>query len=280
MNDYQRIGLAIDFLENHRSEQPSLKALADHVRLSPFHLQRLFKRWAGISPKQFLQFNTLQIAKRLLRDSESVLGASFDSGLSGPGRMHDLFVTFDAVTPGTFKTLGSGMEIRYGFHESPFGICFIAVTDKGICALSFPDRINTDSVDELKANWPAASIIKDQDGTGGFIEQIFAVEPDNNKPFHLLIRGTNFQIKVWEALIRIPPGRVISYDRIAGLIGNPKASRAVGNAVGANPISYLIPCHRVIRKSGAFGNYHWGAERKKAILVREQFTADPIYERF
>jgi AraC family transcriptional regulator of adaptative response/methylated-DNA-[protein]-cysteine methyltransferase len=272
MNDYQRIQSAIEYLEANRLKRPSLEELARHIHLSPFHLQRLFRQWAGITPKQFLQFLTRNDAQKLLRGQVSVLEASFATGLSGPGRLHDLVVTIDAVTPGEIRTLGSGLEIHYGFADSPFGICFVASTARGICALSFHEEITSLPVAELHLNWANAFITEDNKEAEATIRRIFGQTQPPQQPFRLLLRGTNFQIKVWEALLNIPVGATSHYQQIAGFVGKPTANRAVGNAVGANPVSYLIPCHRVIRKSGIIGNYRWGSARKKAMLIHERLA--------
>lgn len=265
--DYQRIEQALDFVEANIKNQPTLDDIANSVHLSKFHFQRLFKRWVGLSPTQFLQFLTLDYAKLKLRESRSVLDAAIESGLSGPGRLHDLFITFEAITPGEYKHLGQGLEIVYGFHDTPFGQCLLAITKRGICALYFgPDEI----LDDLATDWPLAVLIEDQNKTQPFIDRIFAPDiQDRQRPFHLFLKGTNFQVNVWRALTAIPPGAMVSYQDIADLLGKPSASRAVGRAVAQNPISFLIPCHRVITKVGQMHRYRWGATRKKAILAWE-----------
>lgn len=272
--DYERIAEAIRYLDAHYQRQPSLDELAAHLSLSPYHLQRLFARWAGISPKRFVQFLTIEHAKRLLEDSASVLETSLESGLSGPGRLHDLFVTVEAVTPGEFKTGGAGLTLFWGRHESPFGACLLAATERGICALEFGDGGMEGAQAALRTRWPAAQLVEDPAVTARVLAQIF---PQGNaierKPVHLLLRGTNFQLKVWEALLRIPAGSVATYEDVAHAIGKPTAARAVGAAVGSNAIAYLIPCHRVIRKSGAIEGYRWGTLRKKAILGWESAHA-------
>ena len=266
-DDYARIAEAILYLDAHYQRQPSLDELAAHLHLSPYHLQRLFARWAGISPKRFIQFLTVEHAKHLLADSASLLDASLDSGLSGPGRLHDLFVSAEAVTPGEFKSGGLGLTIHYGRHASPFGACLLAVTERGICGLTFGDEGDDAGLAALRVRWPAAHLVENPDATAPVLAQIFpqgtALEP---KPVHLLLKGTNFQLKVWEALLRIPAGALTTYEEVAHAIGQPRAARAVGAAVGANALAYLIPCHRVIRKSGVVEGYRWGTVRKKAIL--------------
>ena len=265
--DGERVARAIRFLEQHYRQQPSLGEVAGAVGLSAFHFQRLFRRWAGVSPKRFLQFLTVEHAKAALHDGSSVLEASYDAGLSGPGRLHDLFVAVDAVTPGEFKDGGRGVAIRYGFHSSPFGDYLLAVTERGICGLSFTPVSGRDLVlEELARRWNGAALERDQGATDSLAARIFRNRPSSKRPLTLALRGTNFQIKVWEALLRIPDGALASYRDIARGIGRPKAYRAVASAVAQNPVAYLIPCHRVIRCTGAFGEYRWGAARKKAMI--------------
>ena len=266
--DYLRIKKAISFLQANYTRQPDLQEVARSVHLSEYHFQRLFTRWAGISPKRFLQYLTLEHAKRALKESRTVLDATFDAGLSSPGRLHDLFVTIEAMTPGEFKQSGEGLTIHYGFHPTLFGECLLAVTGRGICGLSFvAEGKRTHVLRELRDRWTGATLSEAPSTTQPFIDRLFS-RPANKqrKPLQLLLKGTNFQIKVWEALMRIPEGCVVSYEDVARAIEKPTASRAVGNAVGKNPIAYLIPCHRVIRQAGVIGNYHWGPERKKALL--------------
>ena len=282
--DYIRIESALAYLSRHAETQPALADVADHVGLSEHHLQRVFTRWAGISPKRFLQFQTVESAKSLLRDSKSVLDTTYSTGLSSGGRLHDLFVTLEAMTPGEFKSGGSGLTIATGFHDSPFGECLVAVTDRGVCGLSFvPDGDRTAALAELESRWPGATMVEDPKATRPIAERIFAAwggagwNPEQraaesavtSTPLSVLVRGTNFQVRVWEALLRIPPGAVTTSEEIASAVGQSGATRAVGSAIARNPVAYLIPCHRVIRKTGAFGNYHWGAARKVAMLMRE-----------
>jgi AraC family transcriptional regulator, regulatory protein of adaptative response / methylated-DNA-[protein]-cysteine methyltransferase len=268
--DYIRIEKAIRYLESNYREQPSLDDLAHHLGLSPFHFQRLFRRWVGISPKRFLQFLTVEYAKGLLDESRSLLDVTYESGLSSPGRLHDLFVTIEAMTPGEFKNRGDGLVIYWGIHQSPFGDCLLAVTDRGICGLAFVDRNQRAVLMDLKSRWPNADFIEKPSMTKKIADNIFKFEKsDSASPIKLLLLGTNFQLKVWEALIRIPSGHLCSYEDVAKMAGSGNAIRAAANAVAANPISYLIPCHRVIQKMGVFGNYHWGATRKKAIIAFE-----------
>ena len=264
--DYQRVEQAILFLEQNYRRQPELKEVAESIHLSEYHFQRLFTRWVGISPKRFLQFLTKENAKAMLENSHGILEAAYTSGLSGPGRLHDLFVATEAVTPGEFKHKGAGLTILYGFHLSPFGKCLVGLTGRGICHLAFvqPGE-HSQALTELQKAWPEASLQEDPQATRPLIGQIFNLsEQPGALGLHLC--GTNFQIKVWEALLRIPPGTVVSYEDLAVSVGMPQAARAVGHAVARNPIPVLIPCHRVIRKSGEFGDYHYGAARKKALL--------------
>ena len=271
VSDYARIERAIHFLESNVQRQPSLRDVAASVNLSEFHFQRMFTRWAGISPKRFLQFQTAQHAKQLLADSRSVLDVAYETGLSGGGRLHDLLVTVEAMTPGQFKEGGAGVRIATGVHDTPFGPCFIAATERGICRMSFaPERHRDDVLADLRITWPNARIESDQRTTAALAERIFPPAGRTARgEVRAVLRGTPFQVKVWEALLRIPEGAVTSYDAIARAIGHPTATRAVGTAVGRNPIAYLIPCHRVIRKTGAFGDYRWGSARKRAMLAWE-----------
>jgi AraC family transcriptional regulator of adaptative response/methylated-DNA-[protein]-cysteine methyltransferase len=265
--DYARIAEAIAWLRAHRREQPGLGALARHLELSEAHLQRLFTRWAGISPKRFLQSLTLADARARLTATCDVLSLSLDSGLSGPGRLHDLFVTLDAVSPGEAKSGGRGLTIRHGTHPTPFGDALIACTGRGICALHFLDEAAAPEP-LLRADWPHARLRADATTTAALIASIFgAARPA--APLTLWIKGSNFQFQVWRALLAVPPGRLTTYRTLAEAIGRPHAARAVGNAVAANPLACLIPCHRVIRESGVLGGYRWGSVRKLAIQMRE-----------
>lgn len=265
---YAYVAEAIRYLGSNFQRQPGLDELSAHLSISPYHLQRLFSRWAGISPKRFVQFLTVEHAKQALAGAQSALDASWNSGLSGPGRLHDLFVTVEAVTPGEFKSGGRGLRIAYGFHPSPFGACLLGVTERGICSLAFvdPGRAAVE-LGELRARWPAAALVENSEETATVLARVFP--PGGGlptQPLHLLLKGTNFQVRVWEALLRIPPGVLCSYEDVAQAVGRPAAARAVGGAVGANRIGYLIPCHRVIRKSGIVTNYYWGPVRKRAII--------------
>jgi AraC family transcriptional regulator of adaptative response/methylated-DNA-[protein]-cysteine methyltransferase len=266
--DYQRVEQAIRFLEENFQQQPSLEEIAASVHLSKYHFQRLFKRWAGVSPTQFMHFLTIEYAKLRLQESQTILDAALDAGLSGPSRLHDLFVTFEAITPGEYKRHGADLEIAYGYHDTPFGRCLIASTSRGICGLYFLSPASSSTVlQRLTSQWPKAKLIHDQDRTRPLVERVFAAPSlDETRPLHLLVKGTNFQIKVWQALLSIPPGFLASYQEIAAHLGRPKASRAVGGAVSQNPIAYLIPCHRVITKVGRIHGYRWGVTRKQAML--------------
>ena len=274
--DYLRVEKAIQYLEENYRDQPDLGRVAERVGLSEFHFQRLFRRWAGVSPKRFLQFLTAEHARRMLEESSTVLEAAYGAGLSGPGRLHDLMVSLHAVTPGEIRAGGAGLVIDHGVHDSPFGRALLAATERGVCALSFidEDRGAEGALADLRERWPGADLREDPARTGSFAERIFGGEGrEPAAPLPLLVRGTNFQVKVWEALLRLEPGEVTTYERLAESIGAPRAVRAVGTAVGRNPIAFLIPCHRVIRKSGAFGQYRWGASRKRAMLGWESARA-------
>jgi AraC family transcriptional regulator of adaptative response/methylated-DNA-[protein]-cysteine methyltransferase len=267
--EYAIIEKALVLIENNFKEQPTLDELAIQLNMSPFHLQKTFKKWVGISPKRFLQFMTIGYAKKLLDESRSVLDATYESGLSSPGRIHDLFVTMEAVSPGEYKALGKGLKIYYGFHQSPFGKCGMAATARGLCFMGFYNHhSDKDFYNDMTSRFPQAEFEHDNSQTTPYFKKIFS-EQDSTEKIKLFVKGTNFQIKVWEALLKIPEGLVCSYGDLARQIKQPKANQAVGNAVGANPISYLIPCHRVIRNMGVIGNYHWGSARKKAMLIWE-----------
>jgi AraC family transcriptional regulator, regulatory protein of adaptative response / methylated-DNA-[protein]-cysteine methyltransferase len=269
-DDYLRIEQAILYLENHYKDQPALEEVAANIGLSEYHFQRLFTRWAGVSPKRFLQFLTKEGAKDLLSRSENLLETTHQVGLSSLGRLHDLFITAEAVTPGEYKSRGAGVTIRYGIHPTPFGKCLIGTTERGVCHLSFVRTSEGDAIDQFVSDWQQATMIEDHRSTVSLIEPIFDLRYNHRgKPLNVHLRGTNFQLKVWEALLQIPAGEVTTYAGLASRIGNPGATRAVGTAVGRNPIAVLIPCHRVIRKVGDFGNYRYGALRKKALLARE-----------
>jgi len=269
--DYQRVEKAIRFIEDHTPAQPSLSDIAADAGISEFHFQRLFSRWVGISPKRFLQFLTHAHARKMIERSESLLDAAYEAGLSGPGRLHDLFVNCEGATPGQVRKKGEGLAISWGVHPTPFGRCMIAASDRGIASLHFlQPRTAQAALAEIEKKWPEAQIRHRPEATARLAEAVFPFSgPEEPAPVYLHVRGTNFQIRVWEALLKIPLGKAVTYEDIARHIGMPAAARAVGNAVGANPIPFLIPCHRVIRKTGAFGNYGSGPARKKAMLAWE-----------
>ena len=273
--DYRRIEQAIRYLEEHFLEQPDLSAAASSIGLSEYHFQRLFTRWVGISPKRFLQFLTKEHAKDLLRQPVDLLEATYASGLSSPSRLHDLFVACEAVTPGEYKSHGEGLTIQYGFHQTPFGECLLARTPRGVCALVFVESGGREqALKELRLKWRRARLEEDPAATAPLIAQIFLPPEARTGTLGLFLNGTNFQIKVWEALLRLPPGGLTTYQGLAEEIHSPSAARAVGNAVAHNPLAYLIPCHRVLQKTGHFGNYRYGSSRKKAILGWEMARVD------
>jgi len=264
--DYERIARAIGYLRRHAGDQPDLAAAARHVNLSEHHFQRVFTRWAGVSPKRFLQYLTVEHAKSRLATAHGVLDVAGTVGLSGPGRLHDLFVTLEAMTPGEYKAGGAGLAIQYGAHETPFGRALVAMTARGICGLQFIDDERA-GIEQLRRQWPIAELRRSPAATAPVAERLFGpLASRPNAPLALLVKGSNFQVKVWRALLELPFGSLATYGSIAARIGAPSAARAVGAAVGANPIAWLIPCHRVIRESGALGGYRWGMERKSAML--------------
>jgi AraC family transcriptional regulator of adaptative response/methylated-DNA-[protein]-cysteine methyltransferase len=263
--DYARVERAIRFLGENAEHRPSLAEVARSAGLSPAHFQRLFTRWAGLSPKRFLQFLAKDHAVEQLRRSATVLDAAYEAGLSGPGRLHDLLVATEAATPGELASGGRGVTIAWGFHPTPFGDCLLGVTDRGICHLSFVDRGGRrDALAHLRRRWPRASLREDSALVSRTAERVFAGTDGGKLGLHLA--GTNFQLKVWEALLSIPPGAATTYGDVARRIGRPTAARAVAGAVGANPVAWIIPCHRVLRSLGALGGYRWGIERKQAML--------------
>ncbi len=261
-------------------EQPGLDQLAREAGLQPIHLQRVFSRWAGLTPKQFLQAITLDHAKALLRDSASVLDASYEVGLSGSSRLHDLFVTHEAMTPGDYRNRGAGLEILYGFHPSPFGKVLVMATDRGLAGLGFADPGEEDAaLEDMCSRWPAARYVEDGKATASYAQRVFNPrEWQQDQPLNIVMIGTDFEIRVWQTLLSIPMGRATSYSDIAASIGKPGASRAVGSAVGRNPISFVVPCHRVLAKGGGIGGYHWGLTRKRAILGWESGLSGPVLE--
>lgn len=270
MNDYQRIERMIQYLHEHKAEQPDLQQLAEHIGLSQFHLHRLFSDWAGITPKAFLKCLTLAHAKSLLLNGESVLKAALDAGLSGPSRLHDLTVTLEAASPGEIKSGGAGWTISAGLASSPFGTCVIGESPRGLCHLSFLSDEDPESAREtVLADWPNAAIQWSDPRSQELADSIFARHHAEPAPLRALVRGTEFQVRVWRALLAIPVGTLTSYSQLASNIGRPSAARAVGSAVGQNRIGYLIPCHRVIRETGVISEYRWGAQRKKAMIAYE-----------
>ena len=272
LDDYAPVARAIDFLVENFDRAPSLEETAAVTGLSPSHFQKVFKAGAGVSPKRFLQYLAANEAKRAIKGGQNVFDASLSAGLSGPSRLHDLFLVSEAMTPGAYKRKGEGLTIQYAFVNGPFGRTLLAVTDKGICWLSFAGaHDDAANLSEMKKDWPATAFVNDEQQVAPYAERAFsfATRRKLDKPLGLYVQGTNFQLKVWEALLRIPFGAYCTYGEIASAIGSPRASRAVGAAVGANMISLLIPCHRVILSSGAVHNYRWGAARKKTVQAIE-----------
>lgn len=263
---FSQIAKAIDFVNQHHHAQPELDDIARHVGMSPHHLQRTFSEWAGVSPKKFLKALTLNDAKARLKNSESILDTAFDVGLSGPGRLHDLFVSIDAVTPGEYKSKGAGMTFRYGVHPSPFGDCMIVISDRGLTGLSFITGGENAALAEQKTGWANADWVEDIPTTALYAARAFNAKDQTSGKLQLLLRGSEFRVKIWEALLRIPEGTVTSYASLASYAGRPGAARAVANAVASNLVGYVIPCHRVIRDTGAISGYRWEPTRKSAIL--------------
>src|ERR1700755_1480177 len=268
LRDYDPVRRAIAFISENWRAQPTIESMADAAGVTPDELHHLFRRWAGLTPKAFMQALTLDHAKNLLRDSASVLDAALDSGLSGPGRLHDLFVTHEAMSPGEWKNGGAGMTLRYGFHPSPFGTAIVIASGRGLAGLAFADPGGEQaSFADMKRRWSNATYVEDHEGTAPLAQRIFDTRlwrPD--QPLRVVLIGTDFEVRVWETLLKIPMGRAVSYSEIASKLDKPKASRAVGGAVGRNPISFVVPCHRALGKSGALTGYHWGLTRKQAML--------------
>jgi AraC family transcriptional regulator, regulatory protein of adaptative response / methylated-DNA-[protein]-cysteine methyltransferase len=269
--NYDRVAEAIDFIRDNFQSQPNLEAVAERIHLSPYHFQRLFTDWAGVSPKKFLQFVSVERAKEVLKDQRAtVYDAAFEAGLSGTGRLHDLFVSIEGMTPGEFRNGGADLEINYSFAESPFGALLVASTAKGICYMAFVDEATPSgeptAFAELRSRFPNARFRQMTDLIQQNALYIFTQDWSRLKEIKLHLKGTDFQLKVWETLLKVPMGGLSTYKDIAGRIGNAKASRAVGSAVGDNPVAFLIPCHRVIQSTGVIGQYHWGATRKTAII--------------
>ncbi|MCA0424638.1 MAG: methylated-DNA--[protein]-cysteine S-methyltransferase [Proteobacteria bacterium] len=290
LDDYTQVRKAIAFISREWRDQPGVEAIAEAVGLAPSELTQLFRRWSGLTPKAFLQAVTLDHARRMLDNSASLLDATFESGLSGPGRLHDLFVTHEAMSPGEYKSGGAGLTIRYGFHTSPFGLALVMATARGLCGLAFADRDAGEgagldltapaasktgaamigrkaALADMMHRWPRARFEEAPEFTAPLAHRIFSTEAWRaDQPLRVFMIGTDFEVRVWEVLLKIPCGRATSYGEVAGAIGKPKAARAVGAAVGRNPISFVVPCHRVLGKSGALTGYHWGLTRKQAIL--------------
>lgn len=267
--DYARVQRAIRFITDNWRDQPDLDEIAQEAGLSPAHFQRLFTRWAGISPKEFVQVLTLDHAREMLSGSASVLDTAYEVGLSGAGRLHDLFVNYEAMTPGDYKRRGAGLDMSWGVHDSPFGRALIMVTERGVAGLAFAndDEDEAAMFKDLAQRWPAANFIHDQNSTAPYIARIFS--PDlwrKDDPLKVVLIGTDFEVRVWDALLKLPPRQAIAYSDLAAHVCSPRAARAVGSAVGRNPISFVVPCHRVLRKDGGLGGYHWGVTRKMAIL--------------
>ena len=268
LRDYDSVRRAIGFISEHWRTQPTIEAMADAASVTPDELHHLFRRWAGLTPKAFMQALTLDNAKRLLRDSASVLDAAYDSGLSGPGRLHDLFVTHEAMSPGEWKKGGAGMTLKYGFHPSPFGIAVVIASERGLAGLAFADEGEEQpALEDMTRRWPLATYIESYAETAPLAKRIFdSTQWREDQPLRVVLIGTDFEVRVWETLLKIPMGRATTYSDVANKIRAPKASRAVGAAVGKNPISFVVPCHRVLGKSGALTGYHWGITRKQAMI--------------
>jgi AraC family transcriptional regulator of adaptative response/methylated-DNA-[protein]-cysteine methyltransferase len=268
LRDYDSVRRAIGFISEHWRAQPTIEAISDAASVTPDELHHLFRRWAGLTPKAFMQALTLDHAKGLLRDSASVLDAALDSGLSGPGRLHDLFVTHEAMSPGEWKNGGAGMTLHFGFHPSPFGAAIVIASGRGLAGLAFADPGQEQSaLADMQRRWPRASYVEDHAGTAALAQRVFDSKLWRaDQPLRVVLIGTDFEVRVWETLLKIPMGRAVCYSDIASRIDSPKASRAVGAAVGKNPISFVVPCHRALGKSGALTGYHWGLTRKQAMI--------------
>lgn len=264
--DFNRIKKAIEYISENYKYQPSLDKISEHIHLSPFHFQRLFKEWAGVSPKRFLQYISIQHAKQILRETQATLfDTAFEVGLSGTSRLHDLFINIEGMTPAEYKNEGSYLTINYSFALSPFGEIIVASTPKGICHMSFAED-HQEAIKNLTSIFPKANYQNSVDEIQKNAIRIFNLDWESLDKIKLHIKGSDFQLKVWQALLNIPMGQLSSYQNIANLIKSPKASRAVGNAVGQNPVAYLIPCHRIIQSTGALGDYHWGHIRKTSMI--------------
>lgn len=266
--DYDVVRKAIGHIRGHWREQPEIETIAEAAGVTPTELHHLFRRWAGLTPKAFLQALTLHGARELLRDSASVLDATYEVGLSGPGRLHDLFVTHEAMSPGEWKSGGEGLTINFGFHPSPFGSALVMATERGLAGLAFADPgKEREALADMKGRWPRAVYVEDSARTAAIAKRIFdPTQWQREQPLRVLLIGTDFEVRVWDTLLKIPLGRLVTYSDIAGKLQAPKAARAVGAAVGKNPISFVVPCHRVVGKSGDLTGYHWGITRKRAML--------------
>ena len=266
--DYEIVRKAIGHIRGHWREQPEIEAIAEAASVTPTELHHLFRRWAGLTPKAFLQALTLDGARQLLRDSASVLDASYEVGLSGPGRLHDLFVTHEAMSPGEWKSGGEGLTMYFGFHPSPFGKALIVATDRGLAGLAFADPgKERATLADMRRRWPKANCVEDNARTGPIAQRVFnSRQWRQEQPLRVVLIGTDWEVRVWEALLQIPMGRLTTYSGLAGKVSKPAAARAVGAAVGKNPIAFVVPCHRVIGKAGALTGYHWGITRKRAML--------------
>ncbi|MBI1782269.1 MAG: methylated-DNA--[protein]-cysteine S-methyltransferase [Sphingobacteriales bacterium] len=274
MNNYERVAKAIEYINENYTRQPDLDEVAKQVHVSPFHFQRMFKEWAGVTPKKFLQYINVEHAKTLLKQDLSLSDVTFEMGLSGTSRLHDLFISIEGMTPGEYKNGGEQLHINYSFAETPFGNIIVASTTKGICHLAFADD-EQKALKELKAIFPKATFKQVVDTIQQNALFIFTQDWENLDKIKLHLKGTAFQLKVWEALLKVPLGQLTTYADIAATVGNEKASRAVGSAVGDNPVAFLIPCHRVIKSTGVFGQYHWGSTRKTAIIGWEAAKVFP-----
>jgi AraC family transcriptional regulator of adaptative response/methylated-DNA-[protein]-cysteine methyltransferase len=273
--DYARVERAIAFLSEHRRAQPDLAELAAHLDLSPAHTQRLFRRWAGVSPKRFVQFLTVEYAKRRMRDTADLLGLALGAGLSGPGRLHDLFVTMEALSPGEFRRAAAGLTLTWGLGATPFGRALVVNSPRGICHLGFVEPgAGPGAAADLAERWPRAHLVRDDAAAQALLQGVFGTGPAAESRLRLWVAGSNFQVQVWRALLRVPPGGLLSYGALAAAAGQRGAARAVGSAVARNPVAWLIPCHRVLRETGEFGQYHWGAGRKRAICAWEAARRD------
>ena len=272
-DDYLLVRDAILFIKDHAQDQPPLEEIAHHVGLDPTQFHKLFGRWAGLTPKAFLQTLTLDHAKRLLDDNHSVLQTSYETGLSGSGRLHDLFVQYEALSPGEYARKGEGLTIHYGFHDSPFGLALLMMTKRGIAGLGFADGDHQRAIalEDMMKRWPKATYVEDETITGPAAQRVFSTQKwQSNKPLRVVLIGSDFELSVWKSLLQIPPGKCVTYGELATHIERPLAHRAVGSAVGRNPISFVVPCHRVLRKGGGLGGYHWSLPRKQAIIGWEK----------